>query len=396
VKVCFLSSCHPALDKRVFDKEAVSLARVGFDVVHLCPAEHAGRSRVDDVDIVTYTRRPGLWGRLINLVGLYRMASALDAHVYHCNEVDSWVVGAFLAIMRRKICIVDIHEDYPSTISEGRFPRLLRPLIGWSLRLLYRGLTPFTAAIVVAKRSVAQDFAHAPEKIVEVRNFVPQSALAESSVATVPSASESNTVTLIHLGLFSRLRGWPQLLEAMARLGPLLNRYDVRLKIIGEINDGSFEDFWLKSHALDLSGRVFIQGWMRFGEAFEQLVQADIGLVLFQPGIRNHVFALPHKMFDYMLAGLPIIIPEIAEEIRDIVSDTRCGLLVDSANPESIANALKRLIVDPELRREMGARGRKAVLECYNWEAEAQRLIDLYRKLQQMREADKVGSAFDA
>jgi len=381
VKVCFLSSCHPALDKRVFDKEALSLAKARFDVVHLCPDECAGSSRVENVDVITYRRPSGLWGRLVNLFSLYRKAARVNADVYHCNEVDSWLVGVLLRIVRGKVCVVDIHEDYPSTISEGRLPRILRPLMALSVRLVYRGLTPFTSAIVLAKLSVARDFAHAAQKVVVVRNFARGSALSGRRAAIADPKPVGGPITLIHLGLISRLRGWPQLLDAMAILGPLLDKHDIRLRIIGEIHDGSTEAFWQRCRALGLGDRVQVEQWMPFSEAFEHLVQADIGLVLFQPGIRNHVYALPHKMFDYMLAGLPIIIPEFAEEIRDIVTDSRCGLLVDSADPHAIANALTSLIVAPQTRTEMGARGRDAVLQSYNWEAEAQRLIDLYRKL---------------
>ena len=39
MRVCFLSSMHPPRDKRVLDKEAISLAQAGFEVIHLAPDE---------------------------------------------------------------------------------------------------------------------------------------------------------------------------------------------------------------------------------------------------------------------------------------------------------------------------------------------------------------------
>ena len=58
-----------------------------------------------------------------------------------------------------------------------------------------------------------------------------------------------------------------------------------------------------------------------------------------------------------------------------------CGLCVDPAYPAAIADAITYLAEHPERRAEMGANGRRAVLEQYNWEAEGRRLIEAYEAL---------------
>ena len=358
------------------------MAAQGFEVSHLCPQsgdEPIGKWSRGGVEIVTYPRRDGLIGRIQQLFKLYGMARGLDADAYHCNEVDSWVIGAALKLTRKKYCVVDIHEDYPSTVSEGRLPKFLRPIAAMGVRILYRALIPLTDKIVVAKKSVMPDFKAASEKIVIVQNFSPLSALASNAnTPTLPQKRHKKPITIVHLGLFSKLRGWPQLLAALEMMGDTVTEYDVRLEIIGMINDGSEQDFWAKCDLLKIRDRATVRNWMPFEEAFALLQKSDIGVVLFQPGIRNHIFALPHKMFDYMLARLPILIPDCALEIRDIVEDNECGLLVDSGDPASIASALTQLIKSPEQRAQMGARGRQAVMDKFNWEAEAKKLVELY------------------
>ena len=62
MKICFLSSMHPARDKRVFDKEAVSLRVSGYEVVHLCPG-HMVEAGVDrGVKVVVYEKPRGIMG----------------------------------------------------------------------------------------------------------------------------------------------------------------------------------------------------------------------------------------------------------------------------------------------------------------------------------------------
>jgi glycosyltransferase involved in cell wall biosynthesis len=111
---------------------------------------------------------------------------------------------------------------------------------------------------------------------------------------------------------------------------------------------------------------------------FDYLLCADIGLMLYQPGIRNHVYAFPMKMYDYMLAGLPIVGPKFAVEVVPVVNELACGLLVDTSRPEEIAQALDELCGNPNLAREMGRRGLEGVIRRYNWEIEADKLTSVY------------------
>ena len=113
----------------------------------------------------------------------------------------------------------------------------------------------------------------------------------------------------------------------------------------------------------------------------DYLLCADMGLILYQPGIQNHVFAFPIKMYDYMLAGLPLIGPEFAVEVEPVVREEKCGMLLNTSQPQEIALALDWMCANPERAREMGNRGRQAVLGKYNWESEADKLLQCYADL---------------
>ena len=315
----------------------------------------------------------------MQLLMLYRMAREEDADVYHCNEADSWGVGVALRLLRGKRCVFDVHEHYPSTFAQSRFPIWLQPAVAGAVRLVFRVLTPFTDRIVLAKRSVADDFHTDPAKKVLVQNYTPLSGLNFAAAAHADVAKES--YTLVHLGLFSKMRGWPQVLDAMA----LMQHKNLRLLVIGEINDGSRDEFQQQVQLLGLADRVSQLDWMPFDQAFAHLLQADIGLIAFQPGVQNHVYAMPHKMFDYMAAGLAVMLPEFAVEVAPVVKESRCGVLIDSGDPHDIAAKLDALLTDPAAMQAMGQRGREAVKQHYNWEAEATRLVSMYKEMEQFK-----------
>ena len=157
---------------------------------------------------------------------------------------------------------------------------------------------------------------------------------------------------------------------------------NLHLQVIGEINDGSLVEFEQRVATLGLSERVAILEWMPFDEAFSYLLNADIGIIAFQPGVQNHVYAMPHKMFDYMAAGLVVVLPAFAVEVAPVVEESDCGVLIDPADPKDIASKLDALVGAPEVMREMGFRGKEAVRNRYNWEAEAARLIAMYKELE--------------
>ena len=375
MKICFLSSMHPPMDKRVFDKEAASLVAAGYSVTHLCPGDNAESYIEKGVQIITYPKPLGIKGRLLQVFRLYRLASGQDADCYHCNEVDSWFVGVLLKILRKKKCVFDVHEHYPSIFAESRFPKLIQPVISDLVRLVFRLLTPFTDRIVLAKKTVSDDFHCQESRKVLVRNFAHLSAVAFASEKH--GIVEGGTVTLVHLGLFGKQRGWPQLLDALH----IMHHKNVRLEIIGKINDGTRAEFDAMVQKHNLDSRVAVHDWMPFDDAFQYLVNANIGLVVFQPGILNHVYAMPHKMFDYMAAGLAVVCPDFAVEVAPIVKETGCGILVDTSDSTRLASELDRLVEEPELVKTMGIKGQQAVLERYNWDVEFQELLRMYKGL---------------
>lgn len=361
VDVLMLSAAHPPDDVRIVRKQGHALAEAGWRVMHLCPGGRVEPEVVSGVLIGTYSRPPGWWGRIRNIPRLAGLARLMDPGVIHAHEPDSWL-AALMA--RRGRVVLDVHEHYPSRL-DGRLPGVLRP----TARLLLRRICLFMArqadAVVVAKDGLAADFR--PDSVA-VRNY------AEAS-AVPPREHVVGPLTLLHLGAISRARGWPQLLQALA-LAP----DDTRLAIAGRFTDGSETDFFTHAAALGLEGRIAFHGWLPPSEMAELAAACDINLVLFQPGDENHRLALPHKLADGMLAGLPVIAPAFATEVAAMVRDTGCGLLVEVSDPAAIAAAIAAL-AEPGTRATMGAAGRAAALGRFGWAGQALALLALYEGL---------------
>jgi glycosyltransferase involved in cell wall biosynthesis len=82
----------------------------------------------------------------------------------------------------------------------------------------------------------------------------------------------------------------------------------------------------------------------------------------------------PNKLFDYMLAGRPII--QASDASNDLVAEAGCGVTVPPEEPALFAAAILRLRADPELRRRMGENGHNFVIENHDCRVLASRFLD--------------------
>jgi glycosyltransferase involved in cell wall biosynthesis len=371
VDICFVSSEHPALDKRVFQKEARGLADAGWNVVHLCPGTADARWVDHGVTLQTYgRRRRGKLGRLFALGTLYRQAAALNARAYHCNEVDSWVVGVLLRISKRAVLVFDAHEHYPSGVVRWVPPALVGPAT-LGVRAVLQVLGLFTHLVVLAKASIAGDYSWSRRRHLVILN--------STALRDVPAPTQHDSMDrlrFVHTGVISRDRGAFVLLEALAELRR--RSLDAEVVIVGGFNDGSEDEFDKLAAELGVAGMLTKLGWVGYDEAFDIVRSCHVGLVLFTKRIENNIKAMPHKMFDYMAAGLAVVAPDFAPEVRTILDDAGCALMVDTDDPHAVATALARLAEEPGLAEHLGLAGRAAVERSYSWEIEAAKLTKVY------------------
>jgi len=89
---------------------------------------------------------------------------------------------------------------------------------------------------------------------------------------------------------------------------------------------------------------------------------------------------IPKVLIEAAASGLPIITTD-TPGCREIVRHGENGLLIPPGNPEALARAIARLILDAELREEMGRRGRRIAVEGFSIERVVEETMQVYRAL---------------
>jgi glycosyltransferase involved in cell wall biosynthesis len=95
----------------------------------------------------------------------------------------------------------------------------------------------------------------------------------------------------------------------------------------------------------------------------------------------NHRLNTPTKLFDAIGAGTPVVASDLPAMAR-IVAETGCGVVCDPTDPEDIARAVRDIVDAPDgRRREFREACLRAARETYNWERQAEVLLELYDSL---------------
>ena len=118
----------------------------------------------------------------------------------------------------------------------------------------------------------------------------------------------------------------------------------------------------ISNSSLPLAGtRVVPRAWSPATEAAE-LADGDIG-VNWLPDDSWSPGKCGLRVLQYMAAGLPVVANPVGMN-RSMVVDGETGYL--ASTPQEWAAAIARLAADPELRRKMGAAGRRLVSHRYS------------------------------
>ena len=144
------------------------------------------------------------------------------------------------------------------------------------------------------------------------------------------------------------------------------------------IGDGSENDsLQSRTHELGLNDKVsFIKNISR-SQVIEYLYECD---VMVHPALHD---SAPSAVLEAMAAGMPVICLDLGGPSVQVTSET--GIKISARSTEQVindmANAMFKLVKEPNLRCEMGDNGRKRIKEHFTWEKKGEFIDHLYSEV---------------
>jgi len=365
-----MTTSHPVRYSRFFDREAVSLARAGYDVRIIGLGPQAETVSEFGVELISVPCR----SKPRVIADVAKSAERESCDIYQC--LDPWTLRAGLSFKRDRPQTKLVYE------SSEWFPRMWldrkdRPLpvrwLAWmAITRLESAACRNADAIIETNPTRAGRFIRRGCTPVLVPNYPPLGMLPEPSAGRKP--------WLAWTGLVSRPRGFDLLLQALV---PVVRRFpETKLRVIGGFDPRDDIEAWAREfiRAQGIEVNVEFLGSLPYQGMFDALQPCLAGLILFQPERGNDYTGQPNKLFEFMGSGLAVIasdFPEIAPAVRDAGS----GWLVDPRSPDAIAAAITAALTDPDGCRARGEAGRRAVVERHHWGIAERALLDLYARL---------------
>ena len=364
---------HPGGIERSCADLASALARHDVDVAvlaHASPGTH--RSSTEIIDRVRVTRA-GCHGQLLYapvspafprlLTREIRDFKPDLLHLHMPNTSAFWTLLSPAA--RRLPWVVHWHSDIP--LDSGQ--RLLR--------LAYRVYRPWEQALLRHARAIiatSQPYVDASAALASWRDKVRVVPLGIAPVAATPDAQTSTLwpavgLRVLAVGRLSYYKGFDVLLRALAAVP------QAQLLLIGS---GECAAALHKlAHAIGVAGRVNFAGHVDDATLAQAYAAADVFCL---PSVeRAEAFGL--VLLEAMRARLPVIASDIrGSGVGYVVRDGDSGRLVPPRDDAALANALRELAADAELRRRLGASGYRRWLAEFTLDASAARVAQVYRE----------------
>jgi phosphatidylinositol alpha-1,6-mannosyltransferase len=304
-------------------------------------------------------RRPSLAGRAA--FGL-RLAASQAAHP------DSWVFFTHLSLARAQRYVpVVLRRQYAVFLHGIEAWRPLNPdeqdiLRGAALRVANSRYT--ASAIAAANPGVGSidvcPLAFAP---------VDELPVAPQLTADAPDLGPMAVLLVGRMDAGERYKGHDELLEVWPRV--VAARPEARLVFAGDGDDRA--RLLAKAAALGVAARVTFTGFL----PTEGLTRLYNRAAVFAMPSRGEGFGLVY--LEAMAHGLPCI-GSTHDAAREVIDDGETGFLVDQADGRALADRIAQLLGDDNLRRRLGAAGRRRVAEQFSYEQFSHRLVDLVRR----------------
>ncbi|NKQ41715.1 MAG: glycosyltransferase family 4 protein, partial [Sulfurovum sp.] len=286
--------------------------------------------------------------------------------ILHCNDLNALPIGYIIKkFYNKNVKIVyDAHEYEINDIpNESKY----------SIKIKYfieRFLIKHADTVICVSDSIANEY-------VRLYNIVkPSLVLNTPAYKTIEkkdifretlNISKEKTIFLYQGGL-SRGRGIEILLEAFKTIEDDKN-------VIVFMGNGTLEQTIIND--VNKYNNIYFHKAVTPDILLDFTCSADFGILFYENSCLNHEYCSPNKMFEYLMAELPVIVSNLYE-MKRLVETNNIGIVAKENTPAGLKEAIK---VAVKLDNEELQKNIQKVKEIYNWEEQEKVLLKVYEEL---------------
>jgi len=268
-------------------------------------------------------------------IRLFCYLIVVRADLFLANDLDTLPAVWMASKLRRIPYVFDSHEyftEVPELVNRRVVQKIWKGIEGL--------LLPGTRFMITVNKEIAKLFEQEYNVKAQVLMNVPCKLRGDSQepLGQIPKSFEGK-ILILYQGAVNEGRGLEEIIDAMPKIP------GHALLIIG--GGDIFDKLQKRVTLMDLKSRVHFTGRLPMEELSWYTQQAIIGISLEQDRGLNYRLALPNKLFDYMHAGLPVLVSDLPV-MGGIVKEINFGMVTNKFDPESLSAKILDMTTDKE------------------------------------------------
>lgn len=166
-------------------------------------------------------------------------------------------------------------------------------------------------------------------------------------------------------------------ITAVIKAIDILNKQGIDNIVFKIMGEGVLADKF-KEVAKEYRVNCDFMGFLEYGEMMATLMKCDVAV---NPIVGKSVSSIINKVSDYAMAGVPVVNTQNSEEYRNLIDEYKCGINCRNDDVNDIANAIRRLYNDEELRKDMGKNSQKLGIERFDRSKTYSKIFEIIERL---------------
>lgn len=300
------------------------------------------------------------------------------ADIYHALDLPALFACYVVARLHRKSLIFEAYELPLSTLPPSELSTN-RKLLHRFLKPLLTHILPRCAGVITVSSPIVEEMSRRYHiaNVVLVRNIPEYRQVQKNDRLRQYLGLGPEVRIALYQGSIQPDRQLDRLVQAAAFLED-----NIVIVIMGANFGTTLEQLEALIESERVTDRVKIIPPVPYTELLEWTASADIGLIVYAPDYSPNVqMMLPNKLFEYMMAGLPVLSSSL-EAIVEVIHTYQIGQILPSLASTDIGAAINHMLTEPLALASMRERALHAAREEYYWEKEHSRLLSLYQDIE--------------
>jgi glycosyltransferase involved in cell wall biosynthesis len=357
-------------DSRVY-KEASTLSKEGYECTVVALHKDGLKKNESNENFTVHRLELKLKelgkNKIIQLLKYIELLILIIKHyrkfdIIHCNDLDSLPLGVILKILfnRRLRLIYDAHEY---EIERNGLSTVEKKIS----KIIEKFLIRYVDKTITVSNSIANEYVrlYNIEKPTVILNCPKYKEVTGNNIFREKFNLSNDSIIFLYQGGLEKGRGVEKLIQVFSEL-------ENSNKVIVFMGYGSLLS--VVERATKNYINIFLHSAVSPNDLLNYTNSADIGVSFIEDICLSYHFCLPNKMFEYIVADIPIMVSNLPE-MRKVVVENNIGIVIDD-DQSSIINSINALTKkDIEFYKS----NISSIKRDFCWETQERLLLELYK-----------------